>query len=245
MAHFTASQARDLILDSDFDDSQDSSDEFVPTSSDTDTSTSESLPELSEPVRSIERRRTIRTRGGGVRMRGGSHNVQNQAPARGHVQPRGRGRGRPRGRARGQYRGQGRRPARNVLQVGPNVADLNDNNNRDNVPEQDTDNASDDSSMNISDHEQSLREPEWYQPNMQVPNLPRFTARPGVLVDITRLNTPVDFFRHFIDDEIITTMLDETNRFADQYIEQHLNLQRYSNVRSWHPVRQDEFSQFL
>ena len=245
MAHFTASQARDLILDSDFDDSQDSSDEFVPTSSDTDTSTSESLPELSEPVRSIERRRTIRTRDGGVRTRGGSHNVQNQASARGHVQPRGRGRGRPRGRARGQYRGQGRRPARNVLQVGPNVADLNDNNNRDNVPEQDTDNASDDSSMNISDHEQSLREPEWYQPNMQVPNLPRFTARPGVLVDTTRLNTPVDFFRHFIDDEIITTMLDETNRFADQYIEQHPNLQRYSNVRSWHPVRQDEFSQFL
>ena len=79
----------------------------------------------------------------------------------------------------------------------------------------------------------------------EIPNLPRFTARPGVLVDITRLNTPVDFFRHFIDDEIITTMLDETNRFADQYKEQHPNLQRYSNVRSWHPVKQDEFSQFL
>ena len=132
-----------------------------------------------------------------------------------------------------------------MLQVGPNIAGPNDNNNQDNVPDQDIDHASDDLSMNISEHEQSLQEPQWYQPNMQVPNLPRFTARPGVLVDTTRLNTPVDFFRHFIDDEIITTMLDETNHFANQYIEQQPNLQRYSNVRSWHPMRQDEFSQFL
>ena len=51
MANFTASQARDLILDSDFEDSQDSSDEFIPTSSDMDTSTSESLPELTEPMK--------------------------------------------------------------------------------------------------------------------------------------------------------------------------------------------------
>ena len=64
-------------------------------------------------------------------------------------------------RARGQYRGQGRRPARHVLQVGPNVADLNDNNNRDNVPDQEIDHASDDSSMNIADHKESLQEHEW------------------------------------------------------------------------------------
>ena len=115
-----------------------------------------------------------------------------------------------------------------MLQVGQNVAGPNDNNNQDNIPDQDIDHASDDSSMNISQHEQSLQEPEWYQPNMQVPNLPRFTARPGVLVDNTRLNIQVDFFRHFIDDEIITTMLDETNGFADEYIEQHSNLQWYS-----------------
>ena len=66
MANFTASQARDLILDSDFEESQDSSDEFVPTSSDMDTSTSESLPKFTEPVRSNKRRRTIRTRGVGL-----------------------------------------------------------------------------------------------------------------------------------------------------------------------------------
>ena len=41
-----------------------------------------------------------------------------------------------------------------LLQVGPNVTGPNDNNNQDNVPDQDIDHASDDSSMNISEHEQ-------------------------------------------------------------------------------------------
>ena len=50
MVNFMTSHARELILDFDFQDSQDSSDEFMPTISDMDISTSESLPELTKPV---------------------------------------------------------------------------------------------------------------------------------------------------------------------------------------------------
>ena len=50
IVNFMTSHARELILDFDFQDSQDSSDEFMPTISDMDISTSESLPELTKPV---------------------------------------------------------------------------------------------------------------------------------------------------------------------------------------------------
>ena len=62
-----------------------------------------------------------------------------------------------------------------MLQVGPNVADQNDNNgNQDNVPGNDSDHASDVSAMKISKYRLSFQEPEWQESNMQVPNLPRF-----------------------------------------------------------------------
>ena len=185
MTHFTASQARELILDIDYLHSQDSSDEFMPSSDDSDTSEQDSLPEIPEPVRNTDRgRRTVRTRGGGVRTRGGTRGgtrtTQNEhvsVPGRGRA--RGRVRCRGRGRARGRPRGQERR---NVPQ-GENQDEIA---NQDTEPSQDS--ISDVSVMDITFHES-----EWQEPNLQMPDLPRFTARPGVLVDTTRLNTPVDF----------------------------------------------------
>ena len=47
---------------------------------------------------------------------------------------------------------------------------------------------------------------------------PAFTAAPGVVPHMED-KLPVDFFRLFFDDSVLTLLVTETQRFAEQYLE--------------------------
>ena len=77
-----------------------------------------------------------------------------------------------------------------------------------------------------------------------MPDTPRFRARPGVLVDTTNLHSPHEYFRHFLNIDIMNLIAEETNRYATDYLEGHPNLPRFSDLR-WSPIDVTELENFL
>lgn len=59
-----------------------------------------------------------------------------------------------------------------------------------------------------------------------------------------RNKSPYDFFRYFIDNEIIELMVNETNTYAQQTIE-NANLSRHSRLRKWKDVPAKEIETYL
>jgi hypothetical protein len=55
---------------------------------------------------------------------------------------------------------------------------------------------------------------------------------------------PIDCYRHFITDEIISLMVHETNRYAEQYL-QTKKLSKRSQTLQWKPTTNEEMLQFL
>ena len=62
--------------------------------------------------------------------------------------------------------------------------------------------------------------------------LPNYSAYPGGRVDMTN-KKPVDFFDLLITDDIIEKIVDETNLYANQFLENKGELPRYSRVHVW------------
>ena len=61
---------------------------------------------------------------------------------------------------------------------------------------------------------------------------PVFTGTPGVVPDMSD-GEPVDFFRLFFDERVIQLLLDETTRYANQYLQretEHLRTHPHVNV---------------
>ena len=50
--------------------------------------------------------------------------------------------------------------------------------------------------------------------------LPAFAEKPGVVPDMTG-KKPVDYYRLFVTDSLLQNVLDETNRYGEQYVEAH------------------------
>ena len=48
--------------------------------------------------------------------------------------------------------------------------------------------------------------------------LPAFAEKPGVVPDMTG-KKPVDYYRLFVTDSLLQNVLDETNRYGEQYVE--------------------------
>lgn len=77
--------------------------------------------------------------------------------------------------------------------------------------------------------------PEW---------LPAFRRRRGVLID-TDTFQPVDFFRLYFPDEAVQLIVDETNRYATQYLDAHVDLPPFSRLRKWENTTVEEISAML
>ena len=80
---------------------------------------------------------------------------------------------------------------------------------------------------------------------MEIPDVPIFRARPGVLVDISNMQEPFQYFEYFLNIDVMEKILGETNRYAQQYIGANSNVPRYSSVHSWVPLDIFELKQFL
>ena len=61
--------------------------------------------------------------------------------------------------------------------------------------------------------------------------LPEYTQHPGCTCDMTN-KAPIDFFQLFFTDGILESIVEQTNLFAQQYMEGH-ELSRRSWVQQW------------
>ncbi|CAF4535407.1 unnamed protein product [Rotaria sp. Silwood2] len=55
---------------------------------------------------------------------------------------------------------------------------------------------------------------------------------------------PIDCYRYFIPDEIISSMVRETNRYVEQHVETH-KLTKRSKTLQWKPTTNEEMPNFL
>ena len=77
-------------------------------------------------------------------------------------------------------------------------------------------------------------EPEW---------LPPYQSQREILVD-TRNFVPVDYFQLFFPDSLLRLIVEETNRYAHQYLEAHPDLPPFSRFRSWHDTNSEEIKAY-
>ena len=62
--------------------------------------------------------------------------------------------------------------------------------------------------------------------------LPKFTKRPGILVDATEFS-PVNFFYTFFPHEAFTLISNKTNRYASQYLDTPVDFESSSHFHAW------------
>ena len=74
-------------------------------------------------------------------------------------------------------------------------------------------------------------------------NIP-FTASPGIKVAITAETTPIELLQLFITDEIVMIMVNETNKYAQQFVA-NTSLKPKSRVHQWEPTTSNEMHKFL
>ncbi|XP_047144697.1 piggyBac transposable element-derived protein 4-like [Hydra vulgaris] len=72
----------------------------------------------------------------------------------------------------------------------------------------------------------------------------KFTATPGLKIKMES-KKPLDFFRLFVTEELINSMVVETNRYAMQEINKQRPLRRSSLFKNWKPINSEDMRQFL
>lgn len=93
----------------------------------------------------------------------------------------------------------------------------------------------------IEDQEDNVVE--WTVGDRDPPTL-NFTGNPGLVRDVPDKNSPLDYFSLFVDDDACSQMADETNRYADQYLESR-ELPVKSRFRKWVATTANEIRLFL
>lgn len=86
-------------------------------------------------------------------------------------------------------------------------------------------------------------EPMWGPPNNYSPEIPLFTAVPGVKVNTNNFEL-VDFFHVFVTEDILQNMVFYTNLYAEQFLAR-CPLPEYSQGHAWHPTNTHEIKRFL
>lgn len=71
-----------------------------------------------------------------------------------------------------------------------------------------------------------------------------FAGRPEYKLNLPNTAKPIDFFLAYVNDEILTTMVTETNRNAAQVISS-IRMNRSSRLRKWRPTDPEEMKKFL
>ena len=72
----------------------------------------------------------------------------------------------------------------------------------------------------------------------------KFIADPGLKI-IMESKKPFDFFRLLVTEELINTMVVETNRYALQEINKQRPLRRRSRFKDWKPINSEGMRQFI
>ncbi|CAF4300503.1 unnamed protein product [Rotaria sordida] len=77
----------------------------------------------------------------------------------------------------------------------------------------------------------------------------KFQEDDGIIEKVTptskdNIINPIDCYRHFIIDEIISLMVHETNRYAQQHF-QSQELSKQSKTLQWKPTTREEMLKFL
>ncbi|XP_073717710.1 activating transcription factor 7-interacting protein 1 isoform X5 [Misgurnus anguillicaudatus] len=87
---------------------------------------------------------------------------------------------------------------------------------------------------------------EWQEMNWQPTNFP-FNENPGPVGEAAALNSeePKDFIELFISDVLIQNIVDQTNLYAGQCIQDTDATSQHSRIHSWKPVTVSEMKTFL
>uniref|UniRef100_A0A803K9B9 PiggyBac transposable element-derived protein domain-containing protein n=1 Tax=Xenopus tropicalis TaxID=8364 RepID=A0A803K9B9_XENTR len=89
----------------------------------------------------------------------------------------------------------------------------------------------------------AVGEPAWGPPCNYVPEIPPFTAVPGLSVDTTNFEI-IDFFNLYITEAILQDMVRYTNLYAEQYLASN-PLPGFSRTQAWYPTNINEIKRFL
>lgn len=84
----------------------------------------------------------------------------------------------------------------------------------------------------------------WGPCSDDVPNNFIFSDESGIKVDNIDLSKPYLIYRNFLTDEILDVIVDETNRYATEYISNH-QLRPRSFIRKWTPTNRQEIKQLF
>jgi hypothetical protein len=102
-----------------------------------------------------------------------------------------------------------------------------------------------------SDHVQSKRKSKptkvvWKEVKDHIPDPPTFTAQPGLQVPLGENPKAIDFFQLFLDDDLIDLLVEQTNIYANQYLQQHQeDLRPRSRAKQWKDTNREEIITFL
>ncbi|KAL8588964.1 hypothetical protein ACOMHN_065746 [Nucella lapillus] len=141
--------------------------------------------------------------------------------------PRNRGRGRDWGRGRGRDRGRGHSKG---SRRGPRL------------PRTQTRGHGRGMGRGIQQPE-LVREWEPADPNPPNPNV-IFTGNPGLKKNTDSFK-PVDYLELFFDDDLINSIIINTNLYAQQFLEANPNLPPHARAKNWTPVDAGEMKRFL
>ena len=73
-----------------------------------------------------------------------------------------------------------------------------------------------------------------------------FRSNPGVQFTVQDRENPVEFFEKFFDNEVVEFLVTETNRFANQFIDEHIQtLPKHSRVNKWYDTNVSEMKVFI
>ncbi|GIX82073.1 DDE_Tnp_1_7 domain-containing protein [Caerostris extrusa] len=78
---------------------------------------------------------------------------------------------------------------------------------------------------------------------MPPPRFP-FSGQPGIKKNILDPLNPLPFFELFFDKQLVLHIVTETNRFAEQYVNQHPGKEK-SRTKFWHPTNTEEIYAFF
>lgn len=85
---------------------------------------------------------------------------------------------------------------------------------------------------------------EWITENFQPPVVNKFSSPSGIQCNVDVTSTPLDCFRHFVDDKIIKIIVQETNRYANNVITSTV-LSHRSRMKQWKDTTPSEILEFL
>ena len=94
------------------------------------------------------------------------------------------------------------------------------------------------------EEQERLLEAKWTSVD-QDPQIPQFTATPGIQVPLPNEPSAGDFMKLFLTDELFDLLVTQTNLYASQYKRSNPNLPRHSQANYWFDTTRNEMKQFL